>query len=334
MARKSVYEDTNGVPRAGGKVLHVDVGDGDGTCLPWRASSVRCPWTRSLTPQSAARARAGPGRKTTRLPCRLFICVPGARNAVANRIVSVGHPQRAALIAEHLDDVRFTHASSRGFTTYTGTFEGVEMSVIAIGMGPPMMDFMVREVRNVVQGPMAVVRFGTCGGLREDVAVGTVAVASEGAVMVHRDYDAFMEGSGGGGYRVSGVCPADGELSALLRSELEAELPLVAAGLNVTADSFYAGQGRHDPHFDDRNGSVVEELCAKHPSATSCEMETFQLFHLARCSRAGDSKVRAAAAAIVVANRPTGAVADGSTVKNAERAGGLAALRALRKVAL
>ena len=31
MARKSVYEDTNGVPRAAGKVLHVDVGDGDGT---------------------------------------------------------------------------------------------------------------------------------------------------------------------------------------------------------------------------------------------------------------------------------------------------------------
>jgi uridine phosphorylase len=38
-------------------------------------------------------------------------------------------------------------STNRGFTTYTGTFRGVGVSVIATGMGTPMADFMLREVR-------------------------------------------------------------------------------------------------------------------------------------------------------------------------------------------
>lgn len=51
----------------------------------------------------------------------------------------------------------------------TGTLGGVGITVLAIGMGMPMMDFAVREVRAVVEGPMIMVRYGTCGGLRADV---------------------------------------------------------------------------------------------------------------------------------------------------------------------
>ena len=49
--------------------------------------------------------------------------------------------------------------SGRGFTTATGKMNGVDLSIVSIGMGYPMMDFFVRESRAVVHGPMAIVRY-------------------------------------------------------------------------------------------------------------------------------------------------------------------------------
>jgi uridine phosphorylase len=57
------------------------------------------------------------------------------RIAVANRVLSVGSLSRATLLAHQLDNGKFaTHASARGFTTYTGTMDGVPVSIIATGM--------------------------------------------------------------------------------------------------------------------------------------------------------------------------------------------------------
>ena len=39
-----------------------------------------------------------------------------------------------------------------------------------------MMDFFVRESRAVVKGPMAIIRYGTCGGLHPDAFPGTIVV--------------------------------------------------------------------------------------------------------------------------------------------------------------
>merc|ERR1719163_2679631 len=74
---------------------------------------------------------------------------------LANRVVVVGSDSRAVRVKAHLDepDKCFTKVSDRGFTTYTGTFGGVRVSVCATGMGAPMMDFFVREARSVVEGP-------------------------------------------------------------------------------------------------------------------------------------------------------------------------------------
>ena len=47
--------------------------------------------------------------------------------------------------------------------------------------------------------------------------------------------------------------------------------------LNATADSFYSSQGRTDANFDDRNETLIDEIIGKFPTATTLEMETFQL---------------------------------------------------------
>jgi hypothetical protein len=46
-----------------------------------------------------------------------------------------------------------------------------------------MMDFVVRETRAVVDGPMAIIRLGTCGLLDALTPVGTLVVASQGSVL-------------------------------------------------------------------------------------------------------------------------------------------------------
>lgn len=115
---------------------------------------------------------------------------------MAPRVVSVGDPSRAAVLAGFFDKPADTNvlSTNRGFTTYTGTFRGVPVSVIATGMGLAMADFMLREVAAVVSGPIAVVRFGTCGTLDPTLPVGSMCISSA-SVCCRRNEDAWNPNS-------------------------------------------------------------------------------------------------------------------------------------------
>jgi uridine phosphorylase len=160
-------------------------------------------------------------------------------------------------------------------------------------------------------------------------------VASEGAAYVSRNVDAFAHhydnstpNSSISPYNISSVAPSDGVLSAGVIQHLSAVLgpDNVKTGINVTADSFYSGQGRIDPNFQDLNADIVDVVLEKYPRAASMEMESFMLLHLAKCSK---KPVFASAAAIVVANRRSAQVVDGSTLDHAEASGALALLKAI-----
>ena len=72
----------------------------------------------------------------------------------------MGSPSRAHGIAAYLDPVPrcFVLTSERGFTTITGRYKGIPISIVSIGMGSPNADFFVREVRECLSGDMVVVR--------------------------------------------------------------------------------------------------------------------------------------------------------------------------------
>lgn len=74
--------------------------------------------------------------------------------------LTLGAPSRAHGIASYLDatPTPFTLTSERGFTTITGRYKGVPVSIVSIGMGHPNADFFVREVRECLTGDMVVVR--------------------------------------------------------------------------------------------------------------------------------------------------------------------------------
>ncbi|PHJ17704.1 phosphorylase family protein, partial [Cystoisospora suis] len=83
------------------------------------------------------------------------------RGEVHNRILTVGHSGRADLLAESLLDSNrslLSLTSSRFFRIHSGSYKGVKVSIVAIGMGAPMVELLMREVSYITDGPLAVVR--------------------------------------------------------------------------------------------------------------------------------------------------------------------------------
>ncbi|KAM5542312.1 hypothetical protein V8D89_004185 [Ganoderma adspersum] len=209
---------------------------------------------------------------------------------VANRIITLGAPSRAHGIASYLDPTPtpFEITSERGFTTITGRYKGVPVSIVAIGMGYPNADFFVREVRECLTGDMLVVRLGSCGSLI-DVPVGSV-VAPRGSIAVTRNYDYdFVSGnSQEQPYRLSKPVMADPILHDAVAKSLRATQPpeiktsIVDHTLNASADSFYSSQGRQTS-FPDHNSDLIPRLVAAHKDIATLEMETFHILHLAAC---------------------------------------------------
>ncbi|KAJ1959096.1 hypothetical protein IWQ62_004748 [Dispira parvispora] len=261
------------------------------------------------------------------------------RGEVCNRIITVGDPERARKLAQLLDQTQppFTLLSHRGFYTVTGTYQGVPVSIVAIGMGMAMMDFFVREIRAVVDGPMAILRLGSCGST--DVAgVGDIIVPTE-AVAVTRHYDYFQNptASEDKPYHISLPVTADATLVSGVMARLSALVGTehVHSGLNATCDSFYSSQGRDDANFIDANEKVLSHLKTVYPQLVSLEMETFMLYHLARTAQplvlpqGQQSSIHAAAAMMVFADRTKNQFISKAQVDNIEAKVGGAILDAL-----
>lgn len=51
-------------------------------------------------------------------------------------------------------------------------------------MGMANMDFVIRECQAVVEGPLAMIRLGTCGAIQPPAHLGNFLVASEGSICV------------------------------------------------------------------------------------------------------------------------------------------------------
>ncbi|KAI8970420.1 nucleoside phosphorylase domain-containing protein [Mycotypha africana] len=272
---------------------------------------------------------------------------------VANRILTVGDHVRARKIAALLDPEEetghpiFEHLSQRGFLTITGRYKGVPVSIMAIGMGNPMMDFFIRETRASVEGTMAVIRFGSCGTLSHLAPPGAVIVPS-GGYCIRRNIDYFADEQQNPElkdkpYVFSGIFKADDEMTTILADTLKTVMapveakydfvgPVLTGGLNADGCSFYSSQGRQDAAFWDDNANLLRDIITKYPKTHSLEMETSMLFHLARCARDTQRPIRAAGCMQVFADRLTNSFIGPDAVKVLEPLVGKACLDALIKV--
>ncbi|MBW0548061.1 hypothetical protein O181_087776 [Austropuccinia psidii MF-1] len=285
---------------------------------------------------------------------------------VANRILTVGDPVRARRIAQHLDasPQAFECTSQRGFTTFTGRFKGVPVSIIAIGMGYPMMDSFVRETRAVVTGDLIIIRFGSCGTLVPEIPVGRIVVCSR-ALAILTNYDYFQlknqkdnqsptTASASSPYLISKPIYCDKNLHDNLTSELRKALAgqeVVSDTLHAGTDSFYSSQGRLDSNFADQNQDLLDNLKNLKPAPVTLEMETSHLFFLANITHhnplnnpvnsddesgfcQGKGKIRAAAAHMTFAGRVKGDFISPEQVEHLEHQAGQACLETLIQQAI
>eukprot|EP01069_Polyplicarium_translucidae_P007706 Polyplicarium_translucidae@DN3142_c0_g1_i2.p2 len=202
---------------------------------------------------------------------------------VAPRIVTVGPVERAELLSTLLKNPGRV-ASGRGFVTFTGTYKGTLCSIISVGMGSSMVDFMLRETTHLLPSdPMAVIRVGTCGVLGDVAKPGDIIIAKGGSLCSYRDY----AGAAPGGvvpYVLAGPEPCDEKLTNLLQKHLESSGAPIRCGLNASGMSFFDCQGKISEHFDDGNEGVREAMVKA--GALSMDMETHQLFFQANRRKA------------------------------------------------
>lgn len=95
---------------------------------------------------------------------------------IAKAVLLPGDPLRAKMIAEtfFVDAVQVNDI--RGALAYTGSYEGVPVSVLGTGMGVPSASIYATEL--VTQfGVTQLIRVGSCGGIANDVALRDIIVA-------------------------------------------------------------------------------------------------------------------------------------------------------------
>jgi purine-nucleoside phosphorylase len=93
----------------------------------------------------------------------------------APAVLCPGDPRRATYIAETFFESGRLVNEERGMLGYTGTFEGVPISVQTTGMGCPSAGIVFEEL--IMLGATRLIRVGTCGAIGDGVGMGDTVVA-------------------------------------------------------------------------------------------------------------------------------------------------------------
>ena len=96
------------------------------------------------------------------------------RGDVGRYVFMPGDPGRVPLIAAHLDSAREV-GRNREFLTYTGSVDGVAVSVTSTGIGAPSTAIAAEEL--IAIGADTLIRVGTAGSIASDLHTGDLVVA-------------------------------------------------------------------------------------------------------------------------------------------------------------
>jgi len=96
---------------------------------------------------------------------------------IAPTVLLPGDPLRAKWIAETFLEDASCYSEVRGMYGFTGTWQGMPVSVQGSGMGQPSMSIYVNELFKEYD-VQRVIRVGSCGAVTEEVAVRDVIIAS------------------------------------------------------------------------------------------------------------------------------------------------------------
>ena len=207
-----------------------------------------------------------------------------ARGEVGRYVILPGDPKRCAKIAQYFDDPVLV-ADNREYITYTGTVDGVKVSVTSTGIGGPSAAIALEELANC--GADTFIRVGTCGGMQEEVLSGDLVIAS-GAIR--------MDGASREYAPIEYPAVSDyGILTALDEAARNLEMRS-HIGVVHCKDAFY---GQHNPELLPQSAVLMQKWGAYlKMGCLASEMESATLFIV------GDyRKVRTGTVLLVMANQ-------------------------------
>ncbi|WP_249021668.1 hypothetical protein [Conexibacter sp. S30A1] len=154
---------------------------------------------------------------------------------LAERVLLPGDPGRALRLAQALLDAPLMLNHHRGLWGYTGVAaDGLALSIQSTGMGGPSAAIVVTEL--IELGAQRLVRVGTCGGLRDGLALGQLIVVTEALA------DDGTSTALGGHERMASVRAVGARLPAALLAAGQAADPPAVTGATVSSDLFYGAE--------------------------------------------------------------------------------------------
>ena len=186
---------------------------------------------------------------------------------IGKYVILPGDPKRCEKIAAYFDNPVLV-ADSREFVTYTGTLDGVKVSVTSTGIGGPSAAIAIEELSKC--GAHTFIRVGTCGGMQEEVLGGDLVIAS-GAIR--------MEGTSREYAPIEYPAVPDFGITTALVQACKNLQKRWCTGVVQNKDSFY---GQHSPE----KSPVYYELLQKWDTwkklgVKASEMESAALFVVA-----------------------------------------------------
>ncbi len=203
---------------------------------------------------------------------------------VGEYVILPGDPKRCEKIAAHFDNPVLI-ADSREYVTYTGTIDGVKVSVTSTGIGGPSASIAIDELSKC--GAHTFIRVGTCGGIQEEVVGGDVVIAN-GAIR--------MEGTSREFAPIEYPAVANFDVTLALKQAAVNAGIRHHIGVVQCKDSFF---GQHEPEIMPVSYELMNKWEAwKRMGCLASEMESAALFI------AGDFlRVRVGSCFLVVANQ-------------------------------
>ena len=207
-----------------------------------------------------------------------------AKGEIGRYVLLPGDPKRCAKIAKYLDDPVLI-ADSREYVTYTGTVDGIKVSVCSTGIGGPSAAIAMEELVNC--GADTFIRVGTCGGMQQQVLGGDLVIAT-GAVR--------MEGTGQEYAPLEYPAVSDFEVLKALE-EAAGKLSMRRhIGVVHCKDAFY---GQHNPELLPQSSILLQKWDAyMKMGCLASEMESAALFIVSNYR-----KVRCGTVLLVMANQ-------------------------------
>ena len=214
---------------------------------------------------------------------------------VAEYVLIPGDPARAERIAKRMDNAHLV-ASNREYAVYTGSYEGVPVSVCSTGIGGPSTAIAMEELKRV--GAKTFIRVGSCGARRDGINIGEPVIVN-----------AAVRAGGTAKAYLPDIYPAIASLDVVNAMVTAAKSLDIRAhvGVSLSRDAFY----RQDQQLNDTLRDV-------HAVAVS-EMECDTVFVVGAALNVRTGAVVGTDSNIYLAVQPTQAEKEALYMKSEER---------------